>query len=149
MSTIAEVQYAIRRLSLEERQFIASWLEGYQDEEAQFVGVKEPALKYAEEPRYMTEEEYLEFEECSPTLHEYVNGYVHAMSPPSMAHGRIVARLHFALTTRLGDGPCEPFSLARNCMSTLFRIMSISHGAASCTESRRTRSHVKHGAASD
>jgi Uma2 family endonuclease len=110
MTTIAEVQYALRQLDLEERRFIASWLEGYEDEEKEFIGVREPALKYAEEPLYMTEEEYLEFEERNPKRHEYVNGYVHAMSAPSMAHGRIVSRLIVALGKRLGGGPCEAFS---------------------------------------
>jgi Uma2 family endonuclease len=110
MSTIAEIQYALRRLPLEERHFIASWLEGYQDEELGFSGVREPALQYAEEPRYMTEEEYLAFQERSSTRHEYVNGYVHAMCVPTTVHGRIVARFQVALTKRLGDGPCEAFS---------------------------------------
>ena len=50
MSTIAEVQYALRHLTLEERHFIACWLEGYQDEEPGFSGVREPAVEYAEEP---------------------------------------------------------------------------------------------------
>jgi Uma2 family endonuclease len=109
MSTIAEVQYALRQLDLEERQFIASWLEGYRDEE-EFIGVREPALRYAEESLYMTEEEYLEFEERSPMRHEYVNGYVHAMCGASIAHSRIVTRLQIALASRLGRSPCETFS---------------------------------------
>lgn len=109
MSTIAEVQYALRNLTLEERHFIASWLEGYQDEEPGFSGVRELAVEYVEEPLYMTEAEYLEFEQSSPMRHEYVNGYVHAMSGASMPHGRIVSRLHVALGKRLGDGPCETF----------------------------------------
>ncbi len=57
----------------------------------------------------MTEEEYLEFEENSPMRHEYVNGAVYAMSGASLAHNRIVSRLHFALRRRLRGGPCEVF----------------------------------------
>jgi Uma2 family endonuclease len=110
MLTIAEIQYGLRLLTWEDRQFIASWLEGYQEEETEFIGVREPALKYAQEPLYMTEAEYLKFEENSPTRHEYVNGYVHAMCAPSIAHGRIVSRLTTSLAKRLGDGPCEAFS---------------------------------------
>jgi Uma2 family endonuclease len=57
----------------------------------------------------MTEEEYLEFEENSPMRHEYVNGAVYAMSGASLAHNRIVSRLHVALQRRLRGGPCEVF----------------------------------------
>jgi Uma2 family endonuclease len=110
MFTIAEVQYALRRLDREDRYIIACWLERYEGEEPGFSGVKEPALKYADEPRYMTEEEYLAFVERSPTRHEYVNGYVHEMCAPTMPHGRVVSRLTVALAKRLGDGPCEAFA---------------------------------------
>jgi Uma2 family endonuclease len=109
MSTIAEVQYAIRLLNLEDRRFIACWLEGYQEEEPGFSGVKEPAVEYAEEPPYMTEAEYLEFETSSSTRHEYVNGYAHAMSGASMAHNRIITGMHVALNRRLRGGPCAIF----------------------------------------
>jgi Uma2 family endonuclease len=110
MSTIAEVQSSIRRLDREDRYIIACWLESYEGEEPGFSGVKEPALKYADEPRYMTEEEYLAFVETSPTRHEYVNGYVHEMCTPTVSHGRVLSRLQFALTKRLGNGPCEAFA---------------------------------------
>jgi Uma2 family endonuclease len=110
MSTIAEVKYTLSHMTLEDRHSIACWLEGYQEHEPLFLEVREPALKDAEEPMYMTEEEYLEFEENSPTKHEYVNGYVHAMCGASMAHNRIVSRLHLALANRVGDGPCETFA---------------------------------------
>jgi Uma2 family endonuclease len=109
MNTLAEVRYALSHMSLEDRHSIAGWLEGYQEHEPLLFEVREPALKDAEEPMYMTEEEYLEFEANSPTRHEYVNGYVHAMSGASMAHNRIVSRLHVALANRLGSGPCETF----------------------------------------
>ena len=109
MNTVAEVRYALSHMSLEDRHSIACWLEGYQEHEPLFLEVREPAIKDAEEPMYMSEEEYLQFEENSPTRHEYVNGYVHAMCGPSMAHNRIVSRLHVALANRLGNGPCEAF----------------------------------------
>ena len=110
MSTISEIKSALRTLSLDDRQVIAGWLEGYEAEELGFSGVREPALEYAAEPRYMTEEEYLAFVERSPTRHEYVNGYVHEMCAPTMPHGRVVSRLTVALAKRLGDGPCEAFA---------------------------------------
>ena len=110
MNTVAEVRYALSHMTLEDRHSIACWLEGYQEHEPLFLEVREPAIKDAEEPMYMSEEEYLQFEENSPTRHEYVNGYVHAMCGPSMAHNRIVSRLHVALANRLGNGPCETFT---------------------------------------
>jgi Uma2 family endonuclease len=113
MNTVAEVRYALSHMTLEDRHSIACWLEGYQEHEPLFLEVREPAMKDAEEPMYMSEEEYLQFEENSPTRHEYVNGYVHAMSGASMAHNRIVSRLHTALANRLGNGPCETFMNAQ------------------------------------
>ena len=109
MSTLAEVRHALRRLTLDERQEIAEWLERYRDEETGAIGVAEPAAGYAVELPYMTVEEYLEFEERSTTRHEYINGVVHAMCGASLAHNRIVTRLHLALEKRLGGGPCEIF----------------------------------------
>jgi Uma2 family endonuclease len=113
MNTVAEVRYALSHMTLEDRHSIACWLEGYLEHEPLFLEVREPAMKDAEEPMYMSEEEYLQFEENSPTRHEYVNGYVHAMSGASMAHNRIVSRLHTALANRLGNGPCETFMNAQ------------------------------------
>ena len=109
MSTLAEVRHALRRLTLDERQEIAEWLERYRDEETGAIGVAEPAAVYTVELPYMTVEEYLEFEERSTTRHEYINGVVHAMCGASLAHNRIVTRLHLALEKRLGGGPCEIF----------------------------------------
>ena len=110
MSTIAEVQNAIRRLDREDRYIIACWLERYEEEDPSFTGVQEPALEYSDPLLYMTEQEYLAFEESSPKRHEYVNGYVHAMCGATMAHSRVVFRLQMALAKRLGAGPCESFS---------------------------------------
>jgi Uma2 family endonuclease len=110
MSTIEEAKHILRRLPIEDRHAIAGWLEGFQ-EETEFVGVRDPAIKYAEELPYMTVEEYLKFEESSPSRHEYVNGYVHAMCGASMAHNRVVMRIQMALAKRLEGGPCVAFAL--------------------------------------
>ena len=101
MSTIAEAQHILRSLALKDREAIARWLDAYQEE---------PAVKYTEELPYMTVEEYLKFEESSPTRHEYVNGYVHAMNGASMAHGLVANYLFQAISKRLGDGPCQIFT---------------------------------------
>src|SRR5581483_4003318 len=111
MLKIEEIHHALRLLDLEERERVAGWLEGYQDEEIGVpIGVAEPsAVQAVDPPPYMTEEEYLEFEENSPIRHEYVNGTVYAMSGASLAHNRIVTRLYKALERRLRRGPCEVF----------------------------------------
>ena len=59
MNTLAEVRYPLSHMSLEDRHDIACWLEGYQEHEPLFNEVREPATKDAEDPMYMTEEEYL------------------------------------------------------------------------------------------
>lgn len=110
MSIIAEIKHQLGILTIEEREQIARWLEGYQEEKVSLREVAEPAAIYAvEPPPYMTLEEYMEFEERSPARHEYVNGVVYPMSGPSTSHNRIVARLHIALASRLRGGPCEAF----------------------------------------
>ena len=70
MNTLAEVRDALSHMTLEDRHSIACWLEGYQEHEPLFLEVREPAMKDAEEPMYRSEEEYLRFEENSPTRHE-------------------------------------------------------------------------------
>jgi len=108
------IHLALRSLTLNERERVASWLEGYQDEEVNApIGVAEPsAVRAVDPPPYMTEDEYLEFERNSPMRHEYVNGVVYAMSGATLAHNRIVTRLHRALGRRLRAGPCEVFTLS-------------------------------------
>ena len=110
MNTIVEIQHALRRITPADRQVVASWLEGYQEREADLIGVAEPETAYTVELPYMTLEEYFEFEEKRTTRHEYVNGYVQAMSGASAAHCRVVQALVFALNERLRGSPCEIFS---------------------------------------
>ncbi len=58
----------------------------------------------------MTIDEYMKFEEQSPDRHEYVNGIVHAMNGPSVAHARIAGKLFVAVEAHLRGGPCEAFA---------------------------------------
>jgi Uma2 family endonuclease len=110
MNTLVEIQHALRRITPADRQVVASWLEGYQEREADLMGVAEPDTVYTVELPYMTLDEYFELEERSTTRHEYVNGYVQAMSGASVAHCRIVQALVFALNERLRGNSCEIFS---------------------------------------
>lgn len=113
MSTFTELQQALRSLSAVELESIADWLEWHMEESRyRAFHVREAQPEYAaEEPLFMTWEEYLAFEEQSPYRHEYVNGTVYAMSGASLAHNRIAQELVMAFRSHLRGGPCEPFFL--------------------------------------
>jgi len=111
MDTLTEIQHALERLSFEEREAIASWLQEFTEAQPQGLGVAEPRSSYAVvQPPFMTVDEYMEFEERSPIRHEYVNGAIYAMNGVSVAHARITRELASALRGHLRGGPCEPFS---------------------------------------
>lgn len=57
-------------------------------------------------PLPMTLEEYLRLEERSEVRHEYVGGYVYAMTGANQSHHRIVTNVHFALHAAARGGPC-------------------------------------------
>jgi len=58
----------------------------------------------------MTLDEYNEFEEQSEYRHEYVNGFIYAMSGPSVAHASIATALVLAVGNHLRGGACRVFS---------------------------------------
>lgn len=58
-------------------------------------------------PQYMTEAEYLEFEEKSEFKHEYVKGRVYAMTGGSIRHGLITVNISTDLNVQLEDKDCR------------------------------------------
>lgn len=60
-----------------------------------------------QEPLYMSEAEYLEFEENSEFKHEFVNGRVYAMSGGSVRHGVITVNISTDLNIQLEDKDCK------------------------------------------
>lgn len=111
MDTFAEVKQALERLSTDEREAIASWLQEFEKSLLPGYRVAEPRSSNAVVlPPYMTVDEYLEFEETSPIRHEYVNGAIYAMNGVSVAHARIARELTIAVGGHLRGGPCELFS---------------------------------------
>ncbi len=58
---------------------------------------------------FMTEEEYLKAEERSTIRHEYVNGWVFAMSGSTEAHNVIAGNLYSVLHSHLRGTPCRAF----------------------------------------
>lgn len=57
----------------------------------------------------MTVEEYLAFEETSPVRHEYVDGYVYAMTGGSLRHNHIALNIYRRLAAAARGGPCHVF----------------------------------------
>jgi hypothetical protein len=100
MSTITELQQALRGLSATELESIADWLD-WQVEESRYrdfpMREARPDYMSEEEALFMTWEEYLAFEEKSPYRHEYVNGAGYAMSGASPAHNQIAQERVVAL----------------------------------------------------
>jgi Uma2 family endonuclease len=58
---------------------------------------------------YMTEAEYLAAEELAQTRHEYVNGYVFAMTGATDAHNVITGNLFAFLHGKLRGCPCRAY----------------------------------------
>jgi Uma2 family endonuclease len=111
MTTLDEIKHALKQLNADDRHAIASWLDELIDGRYGSFGVEEPQPAYAPlNPSFMTLDEYLEFDEHSALRYEYVNGTVHAMVGPSIAHVRISRELLIAVTSHLRDGPCEAFA---------------------------------------
>lgn len=59
--------------------------------------------------RFMTEQEYLQFERNSPIKHEYWGGEVFAMSGARRAHNVIASNTNRALGNELEEKPCEVY----------------------------------------
>ena len=57
----------------------------------------------------MTVEEYLAFEETSAARHEYVDGYVYAMTGGSLRHNHIAGNIYARLRAAARGGPCRVF----------------------------------------
>ena len=111
MDTITQIQHALERLSIGEREVIADWLQKLTEAQLPGYAVAEPRSSYAVvQPPFMTVDEYMEFEEKSPVRHEYVNGAIYAMNGVSVAHARIARELVMAVGGHLRGGPCELFS---------------------------------------
>lgn len=67
-------------------------------------------MKAAKRHRPVPVEEYLEAEERATIKHEYVDGFVYAMSGARNVHNRIATNVLVALGVRLRGGPCQTFN---------------------------------------
>lgn len=57
----------------------------------------------------MSEAEYLEMEKQSNCRHEYINGYIYAMTGGSRTHNKITTNIDFALHQHLKGTSCEVY----------------------------------------
>ena len=96
METQDSLKQQLRRLPLLQRIELEVWLQqlnappsGDRVEEAK------PGYQ-VDEPLFMTLERYFDFEERSSIKHEFVNGFVFAMTGPSLAHVAVTGNLAFA-----------------------------------------------------
>lgn len=111
METLDQIRRALERLSLLDRISIESWLEQSNEIQARISGVEEARAAYeTPDPPLMTLAEFLEFEEKSPVKHEFVNGFVFAMTGGSLNHTRITQNIMMAFKSHSRHGPCEVFS---------------------------------------
>lgn len=62
-----------------------------------------------QEPQFMTEAEYLEFERLSELKHEFYQGEIFAMTGASRAHNVICTYTSSSLINALGEKPCEVY----------------------------------------
>lgn len=60
-------------------------------------------------PRWRVED-YLEMERCSTVKHEFLDGYVYAMSGGTQRHSRIAVNVTTLLNVFLRGGPCRVFN---------------------------------------
>lgn len=60
--------------------------------------------------RYITEEQYLEFEQSSVLKHEYYNGEIYAMTGGTESHNLLGGNAHAALHAQLRRRPCKVYN---------------------------------------
>ena len=65
-------------------------------------------MPIAQTDNLVNENQYLADEENHELKHEYINGYVHAMSGASKNHRTLCGNIFTSLHTHLQNNPCEP-----------------------------------------
>lgn len=110
MQTLDEIRAALRRLSVQERMTVETWLQELDGIPIPDNQVREALPAYAApDPSFMTLEEYLEFEETTPLRHEFISGVLFTMSGPTVIHQEIVSNLMHAISNHI-KRPCRVFS---------------------------------------
>ncbi|MFB2976428.1 Uma2 family endonuclease [Microseira sp. BLCC-F43] len=63
------------------------------------------------DPKYMSPQEYLEWEEKQPIKYEYINGEVFARPEQNLTHNYIIGNLITALKNHLRGGACRVYAI--------------------------------------
>ena len=106
MTTLAEIERAVLKLSQVEFHRLVEWLTPLTQNR---LWVAEPQTAYRAESYPLTVEEYLELEANSRIRHEYLAGEVIAMSGVTPRHNRVAGRLYEAFCAHLKGSPCRPY----------------------------------------
>jgi Uma2 family endonuclease len=106
MDSLHEIRLAIERLPRAQRRDLEAWIREFVYVEE---GVSEPSPAYAARPRYLSVEDYLQFEELSATKHEYIGGELFAMTGATKRHNVISLNVASALLIHLRGGPCRTY----------------------------------------
>jgi hypothetical protein len=110
MQALYEIRAALRRLTVQQRITVETWLQELGGIPASENQVQEAVPAYiASDPTFMTLEEYLEFEGTSPLRHEFINGVLFAMNGPTVLHQDIASNLMLAIRPHIMR-PCQVFS---------------------------------------
>lgn len=122
MNNLDEIKAAIQKLSGPDRQTLHSWLattspgaddhSSAHDADVLYDRVAEPAKVYREpaEHRWLSVDQYLEFEAKSERRHEYIDGVVYAMAGANEKHELVKGNLFAAIHGHLRGGPCKAYS---------------------------------------
>jgi Uma2 family endonuclease len=108
MVSIQEIKQAIRTLASIERASLLAWLH---EEAGAITAVAEatPAYRSRLADRFLSVDEYLEFEQAAETRHEFLAGTLHSMGGSSESHQRLVGNVFSAFHAHLRGGPCTTF----------------------------------------
>jgi Uma2 family endonuclease len=107
MSDFANVLQTIARMSDAERRELFLHLQRSGEFSYPTDTVEEPRPVYGGALKYMTREEFFEFQEQSAITYEYVNGILRAMSGPTLAHSVVTRNIFRIVDARLRGGPCQ------------------------------------------
>ena len=106
-AALEEILCWLEDLPRKERERISARIRELDDDYRTATEAARP--EYEVQPRLMSVDEYLSFEEASPIRHEYIGGLVHAMSGCTRRHNAISLQLAAAFTAHLRRGPCQAF----------------------------------------
>jgi Uma2 family endonuclease len=109
MTTIQDIQQAIRQLTRIQREDLAEWILNSADFSDR-IAEAPAAYGVPREQRRFSLDEYLRIEEESAVNYEYLAGDIFAMSCPMLRHEVLVANLLGSLHGQLRGGPCKVFS---------------------------------------